>query len=78
VSTFDATLASGDLIPIEERDAAEVTRPDGRRLTPPGVPALNPAFDVTPARYVSGIITERGVLTPPVSPLHRAVPCRGA
>jgi len=65
VSTFDATLANGDLIPIEERDAAEVTRPDGRRLTPPGVPALNPAFDVTPARYVSGIITERGVLTPP-------------
>jgi methylthioribose-1-phosphate isomerase len=65
VSTFDATLATGDLIPIEERGAAEVTHPGGRRLTPPGVPALNPAFDVTPARYVSGIITERGVLAPP-------------
>jgi methylthioribose-1-phosphate isomerase len=65
VSTFDPTLANGDLIPIEERAATEVTRPDGRQLTPVGVPALNPAFDVTPARYVSGIITERGVLAPP-------------
>ena len=65
VSTFDATLPSGDLIPIEERAATEVTHPAGRRLTPPGVPALNPAFDVTPARYVTGIITERGVLAAP-------------
>ncbi len=64
-STFDATLASGDLIPIEERDAVEVTHPGGRRLTPAGVPALNPAFDVTPAKYVTGIVTERGVLSPP-------------
>jgi len=65
VSTFDPGLADGDAIPIEERDASEVTHPGGRRLTPPGVPALNPAFDVTPARYVSGIITERGVLKAP-------------
>jgi methylthioribose-1-phosphate isomerase len=65
VSTFDPELADGDAIPIEERDASEVTHPGGRRLTPPGVPALNPAFDVTPARYVSGIITERGVLRAP-------------
>jgi methylthioribose-1-phosphate isomerase len=65
VSTFDPTLASGDAIPIEERDASEVTHLGGRRVIPPGVPALNPAFDVTPARYVSAIITERGVLTPP-------------
>ncbi len=65
VSTFDPDLADGDAIPIEERDASEVTHPGGRRLTPPGVPALNPAFDVTPARYVSGIITERGVLRAP-------------
>jgi methylthioribose-1-phosphate isomerase len=65
LSTFDPALASGDLIPIEEREAAEVTHPGGRRLTPAGVPALNPAFDVTPARYVSGIITEKGVITPP-------------
>ena len=65
VSTFDGTLANGDLIPIEQRAAFEVTHPGGRRLTPPGVPALNPAFDVTPARYVSGIVTERGVVRPP-------------
>ncbi len=64
-STFDPSLANGDRIPIEERDAAEVTHPGGRRLTPPGVPALNPAFDVTPARYVTGIVTERGVLAAP-------------
>jgi methylthioribose-1-phosphate isomerase len=65
LSTFDPTLRSGDEIPIEERPASEVTHPGGRRLTPAGVPALNPAFDVTPARYVTGIITERGVITPP-------------
>jgi len=65
VSTFDPNLANGDAIPIEERHASEVTHPGGRRLTPPGVPALNPAFDVTPARYVSGIITELGVLKAP-------------
>jgi len=65
VSTFDPELANGDLIPIEERHPSEVTHPGGRRLTPAGVPAFNPAFDVTPARYVSGIITERGVLKPP-------------
>jgi methylthioribose-1-phosphate isomerase len=65
VSTFDPKLRDGDAIPIEERHPSEVTHPGGRRLTPPGVPALNPAFDVTPARYVSGIITERGVLTAP-------------
>ena len=65
VSTIDPELANGDLIPIEERAASEVTHPGGRRLTPPGVPAFNPAFDVTPARYVSGIITEFGVLKAP-------------
>jgi methylthioribose-1-phosphate isomerase len=65
LSTFDPSLPNGDRIPIEERAAAEVTHPGGRRLTPAGVPALNPAFDVTPARYVSGIVTERGVLTAP-------------
>jgi methylthioribose-1-phosphate isomerase len=65
VSTFDRSLANGDAIPIEERDASEVTHPGGRRLTPAGVPALNPAFDVTPARYVSAIVTERGILTAP-------------
>jgi methylthioribose-1-phosphate isomerase len=65
LSTIDPSLPTGDGIPIEERSALEVTHPGGRRLTPPGVPALNPAFDVTPARYVGGIITESGVLRAP-------------
>jgi len=65
VSTIDFSLKNGDLIPIEERHPAEVTHPGGRRLTPPGVPALNPAFDVTPAKYVTAIITEKGVVTKP-------------
>ncbi|MBI3080334.1 MAG: response regulator [candidate division NC10 bacterium] len=52
-------------IPIEERSPEEVTSLAGRRLAPPGVPALNPAFDVTPADLVTAIITERGVARPP-------------
>ncbi len=64
-STVDATLADGDLIPIEQRSASEVTVVAGRRLTPDGAVALNPAFDVTPARYVTGFITDLGVVQPP-------------
>jgi methylthioribose-1-phosphate isomerase len=64
-STVDATLASGDLIPIEQRAAAEVTVIAGRPIAPDGMTALNPAFDVTPARYVTGFITDRGVVQPP-------------
>ena len=64
-STFDLTLATGAEIPIEERDGAEVTAFGGRRTAPEGVNAANPAFDVTPARYISAIITERGVIRPP-------------
>ena len=64
-STVDATLASGDLIPIEQRAAAEVTVVAGRPIAPDGMTALNPAFDVTPARYVTGFITDRGVVQPP-------------
>jgi len=69
-TTIDWTLASGDLIPIEERAASEVTQMTGRladgsiatvEITPIGSPAANPAFDVTPARLVTGFITERGL-----------------
>jgi methylthioribose-1-phosphate isomerase len=69
-STIDWTLDRGEDIPIEERSADEVTFATGRtadgrietvRLTPEGSPAANPAFDVTPARLITGIITERGV-----------------
>lgn len=63
-STFDLTLVSGDLIPIEQRGAAEITEGFGRRIAPEGVEVYNPAFDVTPAAYVTGIITERGLITP--------------
>ncbi len=63
-STVDAATPSGAEIRIEERDAAEVTVPFGMALAPPGTAAANPAFDVTPARLVSAIVTERGVVRP--------------
>jgi methylthioribose-1-phosphate isomerase len=65
ISTLDLTLASGDAIPIEQRAAAEVTHVYGRQMAPAGTAVQNPAFDVTPARYVTGIITERGVARAP-------------
>jgi methylthioribose-1-phosphate isomerase len=65
ISTLDLTLESGDLIPIEERASKEVTQVQGVVIAPEGIHVANPAFDVTPARYVSGIITERGVARPP-------------
>ncbi len=65
ISTLDLTLASGDDIPIEQRSAAEVTHVFGVPVAPEGTPVQNPAFDVTPNRYVSAIITERGVARAP-------------
>jgi len=64
-STIDLACATGDAIPIEERPAKEVTHHGGKQLTPHGVGICNPAFDVTPAKYVTAIITERGVLRAP-------------
>jgi methylthioribose-1-phosphate isomerase len=64
-STIDTATANGDAIPIEERSAREVTHHGGKQLTPHGVGICNPAFDVTPAKYVTAIITERGVLRAP-------------
>ncbi len=64
-STIDTATPTGDAIPIEERSAVEVTHHGGKQLTPHGVGICNPAFDVTPARYVTAIITERGVLRAP-------------
>ncbi|MFZ5650912.1 MAG: S-methyl-5-thioribose-1-phosphate isomerase [Bacillota bacterium] len=64
-STIDISLKSGTEIPIEERSPEEVTHVGGVRVAPEGVNVWNPAFDVTPARLVSAIITERGVLRPP-------------
>lgn len=64
-STVDPTLAEGDLIPIEQRAAEEVTVLAGRPTAPAGMAALNPAFDVTPARFVTGFVTDRGIVQPP-------------
>jgi methylthioribose-1-phosphate isomerase len=64
VSTLDLSIPAGEHIPIEERSAAEVTHLQGVRIAPE-VPAAHPAFDVTPARYIAGIITERGIARPP-------------
>ena len=64
-SSVDLEVPDGSAIPIEHRDAAEVTHVAGVPVAPAGVPALHPAFDVTPARLISAIITDRGVLYPP-------------
>ncbi|MBX3464177.1 MAG: S-methyl-5-thioribose-1-phosphate isomerase [Planctomycetes bacterium] len=64
-STFDLTLAEGRSIPIEERDADEVLQLAGQSVAAPGIPARNPAFDVTPGRLVASFVTDRGVLTAP-------------
>jgi methylthioribose-1-phosphate isomerase len=65
ISTLDLTLATGDAIPIEERPAREVTHVFGVSVAPDGVAVQNPAFDVTPSRYVTAIVTERGVAQSP-------------
>ncbi len=65
ISTLDLSLASGGLIPIEERSAMEVTHVRGVPVAPEGTLVENPAFDVTPNRYVTAIVTERGVARPP-------------
>jgi len=65
LSTFDLSLESGDLIPIEQREAAEVTHVRECQITPDNVDVGNPAFDITPAELVTAIITEKGILYPP-------------
>jgi len=65
LSTFDQVIKTGKGIPIEERNPEEVTAPWGHRIAPEGIGGRNPAFDVTPHRYVSAIITEQGVVYPP-------------
>jgi methylthioribose-1-phosphate isomerase len=73
ISTLDLTLASGDEIPIEQRAPTEVTHVFGVAVAPEGIPAENPAFDVTPSRYVTAIITERGVARAPYEHSLRAL-----
>jgi methylthioribose-1-phosphate isomerase len=64
-TTIDLSLKSGREIPIEQRRAEEVTHIQGVSLAPDGTPAQNPAFDVTPAKYITAIITERGIIRAP-------------
>jgi methylthioribose-1-phosphate isomerase len=64
-NTIDLATATGAGIPIEQRNPIEVTHSNGKQMTPDGVGIENPAFDVTPAKYITAIITERGVLRAP-------------
>jgi len=77
-STFDAAIADGSRIPIEERGADEVLGCAGQRSAPPGIAVYNPAFDVTPARLVTALVTERGVVPRPDGPRLAALFGRGA
>jgi methylthioribose-1-phosphate isomerase len=73
-TTVDLNCPGGDAIPIEERDAAEVVTFAGKPVAPPGVSGRYVAFDVTPARYITAIVTDRGVCEPPFDEsLRRAV-----
>jgi len=63
-STFDLSLSDGNAIPIEQRAAEEITNAFGKRTAPVGVEVYNPAFDVTPAELITGIITEKGLISP--------------
>src|SRR6266581_4432776 len=73
ISTLDLTLPDGAHIPIEERGPAEVTHVHGVRVAPEGTQVHNPAFDITPARYVTAIITEKGVARAPYTESLRAL-----
>jgi len=78
-STIDTGLASGAKIPIEERSPQEVLHLDGQPIAPKESPARNPSFDVTPAKYITGIITEQGILKPSqLRPSPRAAPKKKA
>jgi methylthioribose-1-phosphate isomerase len=73
LSTVDLATPDGAAIPIEERPPDEVTHHGGRRLAPPGVGVRNPAFDVTPGRYVAAIVTEAGIARAPYAESLRAL-----
>ncbi len=65
LSTIDLETSNGESITIEERAGSEITSIGQKNIAPPGVRAYNPAFDITPAEYITGIVTEQGVLRPP-------------
>ena len=76
-STVDLALSDGDQIPIEERGAEEVVQIGARPIAPANVPVYNPAFDITPHRYLTGIVTEEGICYPPFGQSLRAAVERG-
>jgi methylthioribose-1-phosphate isomerase len=78
VSTFDLTLVSGDQIPIEERPSSEVTHMFGVPVAPENIAVENPAFDVTPARYVTAIICEHGIARDPYKESLRALAAKAS
>ncbi len=73
LSTIDLSIPDGSHIPIEERSTDEVTTIGGIRMAPEGARAAHPAFDMTPARYIHGIITERGIARPPFTSSIKAL-----
>jgi methylthioribose-1-phosphate isomerase len=73
MSTIDVNTPTGEGIPIEQRSPREVTHSNGKQMTPDGAGIENPAFDVTPAKYISAIITDRGVLRAPYTESIRAL-----
>ena len=77
LNTFDFSLADGTGIPIEERPAAEVREINGKLIVPPAAQVRNPAFDVTPARYITAFITEKGIVRPPFAASLTALEIRG-
>jgi methylthioribose-1-phosphate isomerase len=77
ISTVDLATPDGSKIPIEQRNAREVTHIAGKQMTPDGVEIENPAFDVTPAKYVTAIVTERGIAKAPYEESLRKLATRG-
>ena len=73
ISTIDPYTKNGGLIPVEERDPEEICKFGNIRTGPSGVKAINPVFDITPAKYVSAIITEKGVIRPPYGKAIKAL-----
>lgn len=78
LTTLDLSLPSGDQIPIEERNPREITHLRDQQLAPDGVAVHNPAFDVTPANFITAIITDKGVARPPYSSSLRELVERGS
>jgi methylthioribose-1-phosphate isomerase len=76
-TTIDLSLASGNEIPIEQRSPEEVTHIQGVSIAPEGINAANPAFDVTPHKHITAIITEKGIIKEPYGEGLKGISTRG-